>query len=76
MRISDKAVPIDQRRERMAGAPHDTPNLVDQRSLRDLYGHSGYGLYWVATAVYPRSLLSSQIMAPALVRRISGGSPL
>jgi hypothetical protein len=27
--------------------------LVDQRYLRDLYGHYGYVPYWSATGVYP-----------------------
>jgi hypothetical protein len=54
-RISAEAVPLNQQCERLAGAPHDAPNLVDQRPLRDLYGHSASGPSWAATAVYPRS---------------------
>jgi sporulation protein YlmC with PRC-barrel domain len=51
--ISDAAVSIDQRRERIAGAPRYDPALVDQRYLGDLYGHYGYAPYWTATGVYP-----------------------
>ena len=52
-RISDEAVYIDQRRERIAGAPRYDPDLVDQRYLSDLYGHYGYVPYGAATYVYP-----------------------
>jgi sporulation protein YlmC with PRC-barrel domain len=51
--ISAEAVSIDQRRERIAGAPRYDPALVDQRYLGDLYGHYGYAPYWSATGVYP-----------------------
>ena len=52
-RISEEAVQIDQRRERLVGAPPYDPALVDQRSWHDLYGHYGYAPYWAATGVYP-----------------------
>ncbi len=52
-RIDEEAVHIDQRRERIAGAPPYDPALVDQRYLSALYGHYGYAPYWAAAGVYP-----------------------
>jgi sporulation protein YlmC with PRC-barrel domain len=52
-RVSEEAVQIDQRRERIVGAPPYDPALVDQRYVHDLYSHYGYAPYWAATGVYP-----------------------
>ena len=52
-RVSEEAVHIDQRRERIVGAPPYDPALVDQRYVHALYSHYGYAPYWAATGVYP-----------------------
>ena len=52
-RIGEEAVQIDQRCERIAGAPPYDPALVDQRYLSELYGHYGYAPYWAAAGVFP-----------------------
>ena len=51
--ISDETVHIDQRRERIAGAPRYDPALVDPRYVHELYGHYGYAPFWSAAGVYP-----------------------
>ena len=42
-RISEEAVHIDQRRERIVGAPPYDPALVDQRYVHDLYSKCSGG---------------------------------
>jgi CBS domain-containing protein len=53
MRITSDAVYINQTREKIAGAPHYDPELVDERYVGDLYGHYGYPPYWGLGYEYP-----------------------
>jgi CBS domain-containing protein/sporulation protein YlmC with PRC-barrel domain len=52
-RITDDAVYINQSRERVAGAPHYDPTLVEERYMSDVYSHYGYPPYWGPNYRYP-----------------------
>jgi sporulation protein YlmC with PRC-barrel domain len=52
-RITPETVYVNQSRERVAGAPHYDPDLVDERYVSDLYGHYGYPPYWGPDYKYP-----------------------
>jgi CBS domain-containing protein len=52
-RITTEEVSINQSRERVAGAPHYDPTLVDERYVTNLYGHYGYPPYWGPEYQYP-----------------------
>lgn len=45
--VKDDEVVVDQSKERVAGAPHYDPDLVDQRPYYEsLYGYYGYPPFW------------------------------
>jgi sporulation protein YlmC with PRC-barrel domain len=52
-RITDKAVYVNQSRERVAGAPRYDPDLVDERYVSGVYSHYGYPPYWGPDYRYP-----------------------
>lgn len=52
-RIADEVVHINQSRERVAGAPHYDPTLVEEEYVSDVYSHYGYPPYWGPDYRYP-----------------------
>jgi CBS domain-containing protein/sporulation protein YlmC with PRC-barrel domain len=52
-RLSVDEVHINQSRERVAGAPHYDPALVEERYVSDVYSHYGYPPYWGPDYSYP-----------------------
>jgi CBS domain-containing protein/sporulation protein YlmC with PRC-barrel domain len=52
-RLSVDVVHINQSRERVAGAPHYDPTLVEERYVSDVYSHYGYPPYWGPDYHYP-----------------------
>jgi sporulation protein YlmC with PRC-barrel domain len=55
--ITEGSVVIDQSRERVAGAPGYTPDLVDDRPYHsDIYGYYGRPPHWGADYLYPMGL--------------------
>lgn len=52
-RIEDDEVRIDQRRDRIFGAPPYDPELVDEQYYNSLYGYYGLSPFWMPGYVYP-----------------------
>jgi CBS domain-containing protein/sporulation protein YlmC with PRC-barrel domain len=52
-RIADEVVHINQSRERVAGAPHYDPTLVEEQYVSNVYSHYGYPPYWGPDYRYP-----------------------
>lgn len=53
-RITDDVVYIDQTRERIAGAPKYSPELIaEQKHWDEVYGYYGYSPFWTPGYTYP-----------------------